>query len=295
MKQDQMQQAQCLYSQTDLSNAEIADILNISRRTLYYWIEENGWAHLKKSAQHMPIMLAENCYFIMAKLQESILSEARADKPVTPQEINAMYKLSVTIGKLRNRNTLNENIEMNTHFMEYVNQSNPMLVDIIKPVVDGYLISLTKADPKNARHTKFNTGDMAADPSSGRAAASPAPLEVNPDASSGSCKSRQHRGAGERSLEDMIAWAQNPTASETTGSTTATGATQDSSTSPVADDGSSPQFFSAADEFLKKYHNEVIAPAIPNIKDNNKTHNIPNQQHLNRAQRRKLARAQAAA
>ena len=51
MKQEQQQQAQNLYFQTDLSKAEIASMLGISRRTLCYWVPDYNWDHIKKSAQ----------------------------------------------------------------------------------------------------------------------------------------------------------------------------------------------------------------------------------------------------
>lgn len=119
MKQDQQQQAQRLYFQTDLTKTEIADALGISRRSLHYWVKDNQWDRLKKSAEHMPSLLAENCYLIMAKLQEHILSELRTMKPPTPQEINSLHKLTLTIRNLKGRSTLNETLEMSANFIRY--------------------------------------------------------------------------------------------------------------------------------------------------------------------------------
>ena len=155
MKQEQLQQAQHLYFQTDLSKSEIASMLGISRRTIHYWAQYNQWERIKKSAAHMPVALAENCYFIMAKLQEDILSEAHSAKPVTSQEVNSLYKLTLTINKLQKRTPLNETLEMGTHFMEFVNQQNPDAADFIKPYIDGYITARAKDQSRNAISVKI--------------------------------------------------------------------------------------------------------------------------------------------
>ncbi len=148
MKQEQLQQAQNLYFQTDLSKTEIASMLGISRRTIHYWAHDNQWDTIKKSAASMPSMIAQNCYFIMAKMQEDILSEERRDKAPTYQEVNALYKLMLTINKLKSRATLNETLEMGTHFMEFVNDQSPEAADLIKPFIDGYVASRANAQSK---------------------------------------------------------------------------------------------------------------------------------------------------
>jgi len=140
MKTEQQRQAQGLYLQTELSKTDIAKIVGVSPRTLHYWVQQNHWDTIKQNARIMPTALAGNCYLILAKLQENILSPERADKPATTQEINAMHRLIVSIGKLADRATLNENLEMMTRFMEFANTQDPRLIDILRPVVDAYIM-----------------------------------------------------------------------------------------------------------------------------------------------------------
>ena len=149
MKLKQKEAAQRIYYQTDIPVSEIAEILNVSERTMYYWIEENGWAEIKKATHHMPIKLIDNCYQILGNLQDHLLSDERKDKPATHLEINSMYKLVNTITKLRTRNTLSENIELNTYFMEYMVQQNPDMAEQIKPYIDGFLATRVQATKQN--------------------------------------------------------------------------------------------------------------------------------------------------
>ena len=185
MKQEQLQQAQHLYFQTDLSKSEIASAIGVSRRTVNYWAQYNQWEHIKKSAAHMPSALAENCYFIMAKIQEDILSEAHSNKPVTFQEVSSRYKLTLTINKLQKRSPLNETLEMGTHFMEFVNQQNPEAADFIKPYIDGYITSRAKGQSK--QYTTLKVKEQA-------------PVKTK----------EQEDVEAQLDLEDLRYWAENP-------------------------------------------------------------------------------------
>ena len=185
MKQEQQQQAQHLFFQTDLSKTEIASRLGISRRTIHYWAHDNHWDQIKKSAAHMPSLLAENCYFIMAKMQADMLSEERKEKPPTYQEVNALYKLMLTINKLKDRSPLNETLEMATHFMEFVDQQSPAAADLIKPFVDSYIASRAKVQTKQFTSAKPNTKE-------------PAPTTEEQDREA------------LLDLEDLKYWAENP-------------------------------------------------------------------------------------
>ncbi len=141
MNLEKKQQAQNLYYQTELTKTQIANLLNISRRSLTYWIKEGNWNRLKESANHLPSILAENCYHLVGHLTESYLSELRYGRPVTNKEVDALHKLTVTIGKLKNRSTINESLEMFGFFMEGLRKKNPALAVELAPYIDEYLSS----------------------------------------------------------------------------------------------------------------------------------------------------------
>jgi transposase-like protein len=156
MNNEQKQQAQHLYYQTDLSKTQIAHVLNISRRSLHYWVREGNWDRLKKSAKHMPSMLAENCYHIFAHLSEHLLSERRIMRPITHIEANTLHKLTLTIKNLKNRNTVNESMEMLAYFVEGVNRKAPQLAKELMPHVQDYLSSRASVYPDQFYPENFN-------------------------------------------------------------------------------------------------------------------------------------------
>jgi predicted DNA-binding protein YlxM (UPF0122 family) len=156
MQQDKQQNAERLFFQTELSNSVIAETVGVSRRTLYYWVKDNEWDRLKKSAQHMPSLLAENMYLIMAKMQADLMAEAHAYTPVTPQEMKMVDMASRTIQRLRNRHTVNETLELQAHLMDYVQQQHPEAVATLQPIIKGFLKSRAKVQPHQFMAGRLN-------------------------------------------------------------------------------------------------------------------------------------------
>jgi transposase-like protein len=157
MKLEQQQQAQHLYFQTDLSKTQIADALGISRRSLHYWIRDNNWERLKMNAEHIPSCIAENCYYIMGHLTDSLLSERRADNPVTPQEVNMLYKLTLTINKLKARSTTNESMETLYRLSDNINKKDPELAIGLQPHINEYIATRAAANKGTFMPERLNS------------------------------------------------------------------------------------------------------------------------------------------
>jgi Putative ATPase subunit of terminase (gpP-like) len=156
MKLDQMQQAQRLFFQTDLTKTEIAATIGVSRTTLHYWIQQQNWAKLKRSAECIPVFLAENCYQILGNYTNYLLSEERWDTPPTPQEVNSMYKLTLIINKLKNRSTLNESMESFALLTDSIHDGDPELAIKVQPYVDNYIGARAAQNPYQYRPSRIN-------------------------------------------------------------------------------------------------------------------------------------------
>ena len=139
MLNEKKQQAKELFFQTDLSKTQIANLLGISRRSLHYWVKDEHWDRLRESATQIPALLAEKCYHIFGHLTDQYLSELRATKPITHKEADTLHKLVITINKLKNRSTLNENIETFSYFLEGLKKQAPELATQVTPYIDKYL------------------------------------------------------------------------------------------------------------------------------------------------------------
>ena len=156
MNNDKKLQAKHLFFQTELSKSQIAHVLNISRRSLHYWVREGDWQRLKNAATHLPSLLAENCYHIIGHLTNYYLSERRITNPVTHKEADTLYKLTLTVNKLKNRSTLNENMEMFAFFLDGLKMRNPRLAEELLPHVDDYINARASVYQSSVMPQKFN-------------------------------------------------------------------------------------------------------------------------------------------
>ncbi|MBS1687282.1 MAG: hypothetical protein JSS96_01055 [Bacteroidetes bacterium] len=137
-KPDQLRQAHDLYFQTDMSQSQIAELLNVNRKTLYLWMKEGNWQQVKRSARHTPSILAEQYYRQLAAINDKI--EAREDQPYpTREEAEIIRKLTLTIGRIKTGQTVSEHIETMTRFMEQLKTEAPSLVKEILPYTDSFI------------------------------------------------------------------------------------------------------------------------------------------------------------
>lgn len=154
-----------MYSQTGLSKSELAGQLGISRTTLHEWIRDNNWERLKKSGEFIPAFLAENIYQVIGNLTEHLLSEERIGKPVTMQEANTIHKLTLTIGKLKTRATLNENMETFAYFTEHLVNADFDLAKKLQPHINDFIHA--QAAPAHKQYQPAKLDDIGYIPTPG--------------------------------------------------------------------------------------------------------------------------------
>jgi DNA segregation ATPase FtsK/SpoIIIE-like protein len=139
MKNEQHQTARELYFNTNLSKTEIAERLNITRRTVYQWSVDGNWDKLRESARHMPAILAEKCYYLIGHFTDHLLSAESRDMAITKQEVDMLHKLTMTANKLKKGSTVADNMETFTYFLERIQRTDPELAEQVAPHVTGYI------------------------------------------------------------------------------------------------------------------------------------------------------------
>ena len=156
MNTEKQASAKALYFQTSLSASQIAEVLHIPRRTIHHWIRENNWQRIRQSATVMPSLLAEHCYHMFDRLSVAVLSEDRIMQPVTHKEADTLHKLVLTANKMKNRATLNENLERLGFFMESVNKESPEMATAISPFVDRFIAKRAAVNMSQLMPEHFN-------------------------------------------------------------------------------------------------------------------------------------------
>jgi predicted DNA-binding protein YlxM (UPF0122 family) len=138
MKTEKQTQAYNLFFQTNLSQVQIAKLLDVDRKTIYNWISEGNWRKQKKLATHLPSMIAEQLYYMLANLNHEILSRGHQPWPMT-HEAEQIRKLTVAIKHTKNRQTINESMESFTLFAEMISAREPELAARINPYIQEYI------------------------------------------------------------------------------------------------------------------------------------------------------------
>jgi len=72
MKSQEFTQARELYLQGGLTQKQIAEILNLNRKTVGLWMQQGQWRQLRIAAQQSPAMLLQDFYNQLAVLNEAI-------------------------------------------------------------------------------------------------------------------------------------------------------------------------------------------------------------------------------
>ena len=133
-----------LYFNTDLAQKQIAEMLNISRKTLYLWIKEGGWKRAKYTAKHAPCLLVEQYYTQLGNINLQIARREERPYP-TKEEADIIRKITSTIKQMeQGRRTSTESILVFQDFMQKLKRQNLDLTQKIIPYMDKHIKELTE-------------------------------------------------------------------------------------------------------------------------------------------------------
>jgi hypothetical protein len=156
MKNDKHQQAKNLYFQTDLTKTEIAAQLGINRRTVMLWTKQGNWDELKKSAEHLPSLVAEKCYYLLDQFATRLLFDGAVVSQISHKDADVINKLASSIRKLKNRSTTNESMEMFNFFVNDVKKKNPQFAEEMMPYIEQYIATRKDIDMSDFLTNRFS-------------------------------------------------------------------------------------------------------------------------------------------
>ncbi len=160
MKGEKYRQAEELWFQTDMTATQIAETVKVDRRTLYNWVSKSNWKALKKSAEHIPAMIAEHFYYQLQNINETILERPYYKAFPTEGEMDVITRLTAAIKKLKNRQSVNESMQTFASFAEALFNDDPELAKSIGPHIRKYIKGRKEFDlnecllDKHARYPK---------------------------------------------------------------------------------------------------------------------------------------------
>jgi hypothetical protein len=138
------QRAFNLIFQTEFTQQQIADLLDIDRRTLYRWMKEGGWKRAKYAARHAPNVLIEQYYEQLGQINLKIAQRANRPYP-SRDESEVIRRLTMTIKHIRNgRNTVSESVQVFQAFTDKMRNKDIPLLKQMVPHMDKHIKDLSQ-------------------------------------------------------------------------------------------------------------------------------------------------------
>ena len=138
MKFEQKQLAKDLYLHTDKSQLEIADILDVDRKTVRTWMKDGQWESMKIAALQAPGIILQNLYNHIGQVEKKIQDRPAEDRCPTKDEVEMLRKLINMTKVIGGRHT-GSFIMAYEQLVRYANKKNHDLGTQIYNLADNML------------------------------------------------------------------------------------------------------------------------------------------------------------
>jgi DNA-binding transcriptional regulator LsrR (DeoR family) len=133
--------AKLLYTKENLTQAEIADRVGVTRVTVNKWINTENWEMLKVSVTMTNEEQLKNLYRQLAEIQKTILTREDGVRYATPAEADVIKKLTASIKQLQSELGLSEITSVFGGLVQFLRAYDPRQVKEIAPLLDAYVKS----------------------------------------------------------------------------------------------------------------------------------------------------------
>ncbi len=123
---EKQQQAYNLYFNTDHTSSEIADILDVNRKTLYLWVKNGKWEEMKRAANVAPGMILLDVYGHVGAINNKIRQREPDDRIPTMEEVEKLRKLLGMVKNI-NKNHIGSYMESFTELVRFISGSDEVL------------------------------------------------------------------------------------------------------------------------------------------------------------------------
>lgn len=145
--QDKQEQAKKLFLQTSFTQAQIAEILGVTQKTISVWTCQGKWKGMKEAAKQTPLVIIEQLSHELTEINSMIMARKTGERFPTTQEAEVRRKIMQSIKYMKEHQTIGSNIEVLTNFTLYVQKKNFEEAKKITLYADQYLKSEKRFDP----------------------------------------------------------------------------------------------------------------------------------------------------
>lgn len=141
---DKRQKAKSLYLTGQYDQKEIAEIVEISEKTISKWKQDDDWESMKTSLLTTRENELRRLYKMLNILNNDIDKKAEEDIPINSKEADAVLKLTAAIKNLEIETSIAEKVEVATEFINFLRKENNDLAKDFTKWFDIFLNQLAK-------------------------------------------------------------------------------------------------------------------------------------------------------
>lgn len=119
-RQQQKEFARTLYLRENLTQAEIAERVGVSRQTVIRWVGAEKWDELKASISMTAEEQIRNLQRQVIEINNSILNRESGNRYANAKEADTIVKLTTAINKLQTEAGIHEIVGVGAAFVDFI-------------------------------------------------------------------------------------------------------------------------------------------------------------------------------
>ena len=136
-KRSEQDLAKDLYMQTDLTQQQIADMLDVNRRSVWLWIKNGKWEEMKLAAKQMPGLILQDIFNHITAVNDKIREREPGDRCPTMEEVEKLRKLINMTNSIKKKHT-GSYMEAFGEILCYVRKEDRELAAKLAPHIENY-------------------------------------------------------------------------------------------------------------------------------------------------------------
>ena len=136
-KRSEQDLAKDLYMQTDLTQQQIADMLDVSRRSVWLWIKKGKWEEMKLAARQMPGLILQDIFNHITAVNDKIREREPGDRCPTMEEVEKLRKLINMTNSIKKKHA-GAYMESFAEILCYVRKEDRELAAKLAPHIENY-------------------------------------------------------------------------------------------------------------------------------------------------------------